>query len=270
MTLFAVGRYLDRVVHIAAAGGSPARSVVLDSCQIDTLLAIRSDHLPVASRRTGTRHPTASCEAVVPAFAGMRTKCNATWLRSAGARCDRPGRCSVWRRLLRDPSGSRCFARSQPGAGRPGAIVVASKIDTEGALLGQMTAFLARTKGLPVERKIQLGPTAIVRAAILAGQIDLYPDTPETAPSSSIARPTRRGRTPPPLCPGQTARRRGNRLAWLARRRPTHLGHRDRGDLAGLPARRCLDDLAPISPPAPLQLAARPNCRKPRRSRLRE
>ena len=55
-------------------------------------------------------------------------------------------------------------------------VVVASKIDTEGALLGQMIATAIEAKGLPVMRKIQLGPTNIVRGAILAGQIDIYPE----------------------------------------------------------------------------------------------
>jgi osmoprotectant transport system substrate-binding protein len=55
-------------------------------------------------------------------------------------------------------------------------VVVASKIDTEGALLGQMIAAAIEAKGLPVTRKIQLGPTNIVRGAILAGQIDIYPE----------------------------------------------------------------------------------------------
>src|SRR5438094_9868977 len=56
------------------------------------------------------------------------------------------------------------------------AVVVASKIDTEGALLGQMIAALLEARGVAVEKKIQLGPTNIVRAALLAGQIDLYPE----------------------------------------------------------------------------------------------
>ena len=60
--------------------------------------------------------------------------------------------------------------------GAAGAIVVASKIDTEGALLGQMIAALLEARGLPVEKKIQLGPTNIVRAALLAGQVDIYPE----------------------------------------------------------------------------------------------
>jgi osmoprotectant transport system substrate-binding protein len=55
-------------------------------------------------------------------------------------------------------------------------VVVASKIDTEGALLGQMIAAAIERLGLPVERRIALGPTNIVRAALLAEQIDLYPE----------------------------------------------------------------------------------------------
>ena len=57
-----------------------------------------------------------------------------------------------------------------------GRIVVASKIDTEGALLGKMIVSLLEAHGLSVDNKLQLGPTNIVRAAILAGQIDIYPE----------------------------------------------------------------------------------------------
>jgi osmoprotectant transport system substrate-binding protein len=57
-----------------------------------------------------------------------------------------------------------------------GRIVVASKIDTEGALLGSMIVSLLEAHGLAVENKLQLGPTNILRAAILAGQIDIYPE----------------------------------------------------------------------------------------------
>ena len=55
-------------------------------------------------------------------------------------------------------------------------IVVASKIDTEGALLGNIILAALQAHGLPVENKLQLGPTNIVRAAILSGQIDIYPE----------------------------------------------------------------------------------------------
>ncbi|MGC2199115.1 MAG: ABC transporter substrate-binding protein [Stellaceae bacterium] len=57
-----------------------------------------------------------------------------------------------------------------------GKVVVASKIDTEGALLGNLILALLEAHGLAVENKLQLGPTNIVRAAILSGQIDIYPE----------------------------------------------------------------------------------------------
>src|ERR1700751_4877086 len=63
-----------------------------------------------------------------------------------------------------------------PAQARDGAVVVASKIDTEGALLGNMILALLRAHGVAAENKLQLGPTNIVRAAILAGQIDIYPE----------------------------------------------------------------------------------------------
>jgi osmoprotectant transport system substrate-binding protein len=57
-----------------------------------------------------------------------------------------------------------------------GTVVVASKIDTEGALLGNMMVLLLRAHGIAVDNRLQLGPTQIVRQAMLAGQIDLYPE----------------------------------------------------------------------------------------------
>jgi osmoprotectant transport system substrate-binding protein len=54
--------------------------------------------------------------------------------------------------------------------------VVASKIDTEGALLGNMILLMLRGHGIAVESRLQLGPTQIVRQALLAGQIDVYPE----------------------------------------------------------------------------------------------
>ncbi len=55
-------------------------------------------------------------------------------------------------------------------------IVVSSKIDTEGGLLGNVIALALEDAGLPVERRLQLGATQVVREALLAGQIDLYPE----------------------------------------------------------------------------------------------
>jgi osmoprotectant transport system substrate-binding protein len=55
-------------------------------------------------------------------------------------------------------------------------VVVASKIDTEGALLGHMILIALETAGVPVENRLQLGPTKIVRTALLSGEIDIYPE----------------------------------------------------------------------------------------------
>ncbi len=58
----------------------------------------------------------------------------------------------------------------------PADIVVSSKIDTEGGLLGNMIALALESAGLPVERRLQLGGTQVVREALLADQIDIYPE----------------------------------------------------------------------------------------------
>ncbi|MFS8181340.1 ABC transporter substrate-binding protein [Pseudovibrio denitrificans] len=55
-------------------------------------------------------------------------------------------------------------------------IVVSSKIDTEGGLLGNIIALALEDAGLPVERRLQLGGTQVVREALLADQIDIYPE----------------------------------------------------------------------------------------------
>ncbi len=61
-------------------------------------------------------------------------------------------------------------------AGAPGPVVVASKIDTEGALLGNLIAQTLRGHGLSVRTRLQLGPTAILRQALLSGAVDIYPE----------------------------------------------------------------------------------------------
>ena len=63
-----------------------------------------------------------------------------------------------------------------PAAAAPAPVVVASKIDTEGALLGNMILAVLADHSIAVKDRLQLGPTNIVRAAILAGQIDIYPE----------------------------------------------------------------------------------------------
>ena len=67
-------------------------------------------------------------------------------------------------------------AQPQAAAGGTAPVVVGSKIDTEGALLGNIIAVALGRAGITVTSRIQLGPTEIVRKAVLAGQIDIYPE----------------------------------------------------------------------------------------------
>jgi len=52
-------------------------------------------------------------------------------------------------------------------------VVVGSKLDLEGALIGHMILLALGAAGIATQNRLQLGPTAIVRAAILSGAIDL-------------------------------------------------------------------------------------------------
>lgn len=61
-------------------------------------------------------------------------------------------------------------------AGAANAVTVSSKIDTEGGVLGNIILQVLDNGGIPVENRIQLGATPIVRQAILAGEIDIYPE----------------------------------------------------------------------------------------------
>ncbi|GHA29690.1 ABC transporter substrate-binding protein [Devosia pacifica] len=55
-------------------------------------------------------------------------------------------------------------------------VVVSSKIDTEGGVLGNMILDVLEANDIPVEDRTQLGGTPIVREAITAGEIDIYPE----------------------------------------------------------------------------------------------
>jgi len=74
--------------------------------------------------------------------------------------------------------GAACVLPAAPprAAATPERVVVSSKIDTEGALLGAMILFVLQAQGVPVADRLQLGPTRIVRAALLAGEVDIYPE----------------------------------------------------------------------------------------------
>ena len=125
-------------------------------------------------------------------------------------------------------------------------MVVASKIDTEGALLGNMIADVVAARGIAVDRRIQLGPTNIVRAALLAGQIDLYP---EYTGNGGIFFHRDNDPAWKNAAQGYAEVKKldaaENRLVWLD---PAPANNTwviaIRGDLRGFPERKCLDDLA--------------------------
>jgi osmoprotectant transport system substrate-binding protein len=77
-----------------------------------------------------------------------------------------------WRKGLRALLAAFLFssaAQAQP-------VRVGSKIDTEGALLGQLIVQTLEAGGVKTDNKLQLGNTKIVRSALVAGEIDLYPE----------------------------------------------------------------------------------------------
>ncbi|HEX3537876.1 MAG TPA: ABC transporter substrate-binding protein [Stellaceae bacterium] len=125
-------------------------------------------------------------------------------------------------------------------------IVIASKIDTEGALLGNMIAAILSANGIAVEQRLQLGPTNIVRAALLAGQIDLYPEY-----TGNGAQFFHREEDPAwkDAAKGYELVRsldaQDNHLVWL---NPAPANNTwvvaVRKDIAGFPVRFCLEDLA--------------------------
>ncbi|WP_182421941.1 ABC transporter substrate-binding protein [Aureimonas sp. ME7] len=55
-------------------------------------------------------------------------------------------------------------------------VVVSSKIDTEGGVLGNMILLVLQNAGIEATDRIQLGGTPVVRNAITAGEIDIYPE----------------------------------------------------------------------------------------------
>ncbi|NBJ10344.1 glycine betaine ABC transporter substrate-binding protein OsmF [Microvirga arsenatis] len=55
-------------------------------------------------------------------------------------------------------------------------VVVSSKIDTEGSVLGNIILLLLNANGIKAQDRIQLGASPVVRKAITAGEIDIYPE----------------------------------------------------------------------------------------------
>jgi len=69
-----------------------------------------------------------------------------------------------------------CLAGAAFAADSGAPVVVGSKIDTEGTLLGKMIVKLLSAGGIPVTDKVGFGTTPVVRKAIAAGELDIYPE----------------------------------------------------------------------------------------------
>ncbi len=58
----------------------------------------------------------------------------------------------------------------------PAQVVVSSKIDTEGGVLGNIILSVLNANGIQTTARLQLGGTPVMRKVILAGEIDIYPE----------------------------------------------------------------------------------------------
>jgi osmoprotectant transport system permease protein len=68
------------------------------------------------------------------------------------------------------------FLTALAGFGCSRKVTVASKVDTESVILGNMAAELSRGAGADVVERAQLGGTQLVWKALIDGQVDIYPE----------------------------------------------------------------------------------------------
>lgn len=62
------------------------------------------------------------------------------------------------------------------GAAQEGPVTVGSKVDTEGSVLAQIMRLMLEDNGFEVNDRSGFGTTSVVREALLAGEIDMYPE----------------------------------------------------------------------------------------------
>ncbi|WP_454814553.1 glycine betaine ABC transporter substrate-binding protein OsmF [Labrys neptuniae] len=88
-----------------------------------------------------------------------------------------PLRSLIGKRAARLTSAAAAVAMmATAGMAQAADVTVASKIDTEGNLLGNLIVQVLESHGLSVNNRVGLGTTPIVRKALVAGDIDLYPE----------------------------------------------------------------------------------------------
>lgn len=62
------------------------------------------------------------------------------------------------------------------GAAQQGPLTIGSKVDTEGTVLAQIMRLVLEQNGFEIEDRSGFGTTSVVREALLAGEIDMYPE----------------------------------------------------------------------------------------------
>src|SRR5262249_18231558 len=81
-------------------------------------------------------------------------------------------------------------AREDSGAPR---ITVASKSFTESVILGEVVAQMARWAGARVDHRRELGGTKLLWSALLAGDVDVYPEDAGATAEEILGKPGIRG-----------------------------------------------------------------------------
>ena len=80
------------------------------------------------------------------------------------------------RTLMATALGSAVALAAALPASAANAVKVGSKLDAEASFLGNVILQVLNAHGVATENKLQLGPTKIVRTALLSGEIDVYPE----------------------------------------------------------------------------------------------
>jgi len=74
------------------------------------------------------------------------------------------------------PTSAASPTEATGGTGDGGPVVIGSKNFTEQLILGEMYAQLLESAGIEVERSLNLGGTIVAHEALVAGEIDIYPE----------------------------------------------------------------------------------------------
>jgi osmoprotectant transport system substrate-binding protein len=80
-----------------------------------------------------------------------------------------------------------------------GPVKIGSKNFTEQLILGEMYALLLENAGIPTEKKLNLAGTEVAQAALLAGEIDLYPEYTGTGLTLVLGMPVNEVMTATPV-----------------------------------------------------------------------